>query len=86
MGNPMHGVNFSLEQQANAILREGRAGITALSEKKDYLTDEQLALRLQREVYNINGVPDVHIRSGIYRRAYSPLAGRRPTGLRVSEE
>ena len=86
MGNPMCGVDFTLEQRANAILREGRVGITALSEKKDYLTEEQLALRLAREVYNINGVPDVHIRSGLYRRAYNPGEGRRPTGLRSSEE
>ena len=33
------GVNSPLEEQANAILREGRRGITALSEKKDYLTE-----------------------------------------------
>jgi hypothetical protein len=86
LGITMSGVDFALEQQANAILREGRRGITALSEKKDYLTDEQMALRLQREVFNVNGVPDVHIRSGLYRRAFNPLTGRRPTGLRSSDE
>lgn len=86
MGNPMCGVDFALEQQANEILREGRRGITALSAKKDYLTEEQLALRLQREVYNINGVPDAHIFSGIYRRSFNPNTGHRPTGLRASEE
>lgn len=86
LGSPMCGVDYTLEEKANAILREGRRGITALSQKKDYLTEEQLALRQGREVYNCNGVPDAHIMSGLYRRAYNPGAGARPTGLRLSEE
>lgn len=85
-GNVPMGINFSLEEQANAILREGRRGVTALSEKKDYFTEEQMALRLKHEVYNVNGVPDVHIRSGLYKRAYNSLTTSRPTGLRASEE
>ena len=72
------GVNSDLEEQANAILREGRRGVTALSEKKDYLTEEQLNLRQAREVLNCNGFPDPSIRQGLYRRAYSPNAGNRP--------
>jgi hypothetical protein len=79
------GVNSSLEEQANAILREGRQGVTALSEKKDYLTEEQLSLRQAREVLNSNGFPDPSIRSGLYRRVYSPLAGTRP-GRRPSDD
>lgn len=79
------GVNSELEEQANAILREGRRGITALSEKKDYLTEEQLNLRQAREVLNSNGVPDPSIRQGLYRRVYSPLAGARP-GRRPSDD
>ena len=81
LGTPLCGVDFTLEEAANAILREGRRGITALSAKKDYLTEEQLALRHNREVYNVNGVPDVHIRSGLYRRAYNPGAGTPPDGV-----
>lgn len=72
------GINYDLEEQANAILRDGRKGITALSEKKDYLTDEQLSLRQAREVLNSNGVPDPSIRKGLYRRSYNPLANNRP--------
>lgn len=72
------GINSELEEQANALLREGRRGITALSEKKDYLTEEQLNLRQAREVLNSNGFPDPSIRQGLYRRAYSPMAGARP--------
>lgn len=73
------GINSELEEQANAILRDGRRGITALSEKKDYLTEEQLNLRQAREVLNSNGFPDPSIRQGLYRRVYSPLAGSRPS-------
>ena len=79
------GVNSELEEQANAILREGRRGITALSEKKDYLTEEQLNLRQAREVLNSNGFPDPSIRQGLYRRAYSPMANNRP-GRRPSDD
>lgn len=74
------GVYAALEDQADAILREGRKGVTALSEKKDFLTDEQLALRQKREVYNSNGFPDPSICQGLYRRAYNPLEGRRAKG------
>ena len=72
------GIDFELEEAANALLREGRRGITALSAKRDYLTDEQLALRQSREVLNITGVADESLYSGLYRRAFNPLAGKRP--------
>lgn len=76
--NLYSGINSDLEEQANAILREGRRGVTALSEKKDYLTEEQLNLRQAREVLNSNGFPDPSIRQGLYRRAYNPMANVRP--------
>lgn len=72
------GVKSDLEEKANAILRDGRKGVTALSEKKDYLTDEQMALRQAREVLNTNGFPDPSICQGLYRRVYSPTMGTRP--------
>ena len=80
MSDVLCGVNFALEKAANELLRKGRKGITALSQKQDYLTEEQLQLRQDREVYNHNGFPDPHIVSGLYRRAYNPDAGSRPTG------
>lgn len=86
MGRIVSGVDYKLEQQANELLKESRRGITALSAKKDFLTEEQLKQRKDREVYNANGVPDVHIMSGLYKRSYNPLAGLRPIGLRPSEE
>lgn len=73
-----NGVKADLEEKANAILRDGRRGVTALSEKKDYLTDEQMALRQAREVLNGNGFPDPSIKQGLYRRVYNANAGVRP--------
>lgn len=72
------GVNTDLEEQANALLRESRKGITALSEKKDFLTEEQLHLRQSREVLNSNGFPDPSICQGLYRRTYNPFSNTRP--------
>lgn len=86
LGRVACGVDYKLEQQANDLLKESRRGVTALSEKKDFFSDEQLAQRRSREVYNTNGVPDSHIMSGLYKRAFNPLAGHRPIGLRLSEE
>ncbi|QIG58372.1 hypothetical protein SEA_SKOG_220 [Gordonia phage Skog] len=79
LGSVRMGVDFDLETLADEFLRESRQGLTRLADKQDYLTAEQLDLRRGREVYNSNGVPDVHISSGLYRRAYNPLAGKRPT-------
>jgi hypothetical protein len=78
LNNLYNGINTELEEQANAILREGRRGVTALSEKKDYLTEEQLNLRQAREVLNTNGFPDPSIRQGLYRRSYNPMSNARP--------
>lgn len=86
LDNLYNGINTDLEEQANAILREGRRGVTALSEKKDYLTEEQLNLRQAREVLNANGVPDSSIRQGLYRRAYNPLSNLRPRHPRPDQD
>jgi hypothetical protein len=77
------GIDYGLESQANEILRQGRKDITALSEKKDYFTEEQMKLRQDREVLNSNGVPDPHICSGLYKREFNPhaVAGARPSGI-----
>lgn len=85
LDNLYSGVKLDLEEMANAILRKGREGITALSEKKDYLTDEQLALRQQREVLNTNGFPDPSIKQGLYRRSYSASFGCRPSRVQPDE-
>jgi hypothetical protein len=74
------GEDFNLEQEAAALLAESRQGITALSEKRDWLTDDQLRLRYQREVPNQNGVCDESLFSGMFKRAFNADAGKRPTG------
>ncbi|QDF18646.1 hypothetical protein SEA_PUPPER_160 [Gordonia phage Pupper] len=78
LGSVRSGVDYDLEALADEFLRGSRQGLTRLADKQDYLTAEQLDLRRGREVYNSNGVPDIHIVSGLYRRAYNPLAGKRP--------
>lgn len=84
LGGIISGVRADFEEVADAFLRHGRQGVTALSDKKDYLTTEQMALRQQREVLNGNGYPDPSIKQGYYRRSYNPLAGMRP--CRSAEE
>lgn len=81
LGKVIVGIHHSLEEQANQILAESRRGITNHSEKQDYLSEEQLQMRLSREVYNENGVPDKSIVSGLYRRTYNPNMGKRPSKL-----
>lgn len=85
-GVPCTGVKPDLEDRANAMLRESRRGVTALSEKQDYLTEEQLSLRQRREVLNCNGSPDPSIRQGLYRRAYSAAANSRPRRRPAGED
>lgn len=80
------GINYKLEAEADEWLRKSREGVTRLEDKKDFLTGEQLALRYSREVYNSNGFPDPHVVSGLYRRAYNPLANSRPGKNKNSED
>lgn len=75
------GTNLDLEEQADRLLADGRAGVTKLSEKKDYLSPGQLDRRRWREVYNRNGFPEPHLYSGLFNRAYNPvLAERKRSG------
>jgi AraC-like DNA-binding protein len=72
------GKDDSIEDEANRLLAHSREGITALSEKRDFLSPDQLALRSAREVGNRNGFSDESLMSGMFRRAYNPLFGQRP--------
>ena len=78
--NLKSGVDFSLEEEADQWLARSREGITALSEKRDFLTRDQLQLRASREVLNQNGFPDESLMSGLFRRSYNPNFGHRPRG------
>lgn len=71
------GTNLELEEMADRILADGRAGVTKLSEKQDYLSTGQLDRRRQREIYNRNGFPEPHLFSGMFNRAYNPVMADR---------
>ncbi len=86
LGEAKCGINSALEREANEWLRRSREGVTALSEKKDFFTEDQMALRHDHEVYNHNGFPDPHICSGLFKRAYNPSIGTRPKRKIVNEE
>lgn len=73
------GEDFALEEQAAALLAASRQGVTALSEKRDWLTDDQLRLRYQREIPNHTGVCDESIMSGLFKRAHNGELGKRPS-------
>lgn len=72
------GEDYKLEEQAAALLAQGRIGITALCDKRDYLTRDQLDLRAQKEVLNSHGVAEEALYPGLFRRSYNPLFGQRP--------
>lgn len=68
-----------LDGQGTDILMADRAlQGHAINAKKDWLSPEQMRLRVDREVMSRNPI-DRLIESGMYRREYNPLAGKRPT-------
>jgi hypothetical protein len=80
------GTNYKVEEEADKLLAAGREGITALSDKRDYLTTDQLALRASKEILNSQGFPDASLVSGLFRRVYNPLSGSRPRGYQHHQE
>jgi hypothetical protein len=84
LGTVKREIDWELEEQAHALLIKDRKqrGIKSIqattSEEYCWLTDWQLDLRLEREVYNKNGVPDANIIEGRFIRAFNPLFGKRP--------
>lgn len=79
------GEDRSLEEEAARYLAKSREGVTALSDKRDYLTHDQWVLRSQREIPNGRGVADESLYTGLFRRAYNPLAGQRPRSPKTDE-
>lgn len=55
-------------------------------ESTEYLSRDQLLLRRLKEVYNVNGIPDAHLMSGLYKRSYNPLFGNRPGNAKTSDD
>ena len=74
------GPKSQIEEDSHRLLAEQRRGVTSMAEKTDYLSCEQYGLRRSKEVYNERGVPDASLMSGLYRRAYNPEFGNRPSG------
>lgn len=73
------GTNYAVEEEADKWLAIAREGVTALGDKRDYLTRDQLQLRASREVLNHNGVSDESLFSGLFRRTHNPLKNNRPS-------
>ncbi|GAA1978994.1 DUF7236 family protein [Kitasatospora viridis] len=73
MGRIRRGVDPDLEAAADALLYPVLKAITKPSER-DVLTHYMEASRHRREVYNINGIPDPAVRSGLFHRAYNPTS------------
>ncbi len=80
------GEDHACEELAAALLAKSREGVTALSEKRDFLTSDQLKLREQKEILNSTGTCDESLVSGLFRRAYNPLSVSRPTRRARSED
>ena len=69
MARMRYGVYRTLEDQADAIIKESLKGVTSHREKSDILTPWKNADRHRREVYTSLGVPDESIRKGMFGRA-----------------
>lgn len=82
------GPDYDLEAEADEILaadrktyRDATKGLRGADQTVVYgiLTDEQLQLRAHHEVLAIRGTVDGAHMSGLFRRAWNPLANTRPT-------
>lgn len=73
--NPKVGVDWKIEEQAKEWLKSTKTKEEIRS--CDFLFDDQISRRKQREVYNKYGIPDSTIVSGIFNRAFNPKMGLR---------
>lgn len=80
------GEDRALEMQAAAWLAKGREGVTALSDKRDWLSHDQLMLRYQREVSNSHGFCDESLIRGMFKRTFNPTFGHRPSRHHYEDE
>lgn len=72
MGKLRFGVDRTLEDAANEIIRESLAGVTKRSDKADILTPWKEMDRKSREVYSASGTVDAATRRGYFHRAWNP--------------
>ena len=78
------GDRHAVEEDINKLLADDRRSNP--DTETAILSGEQYMLRRSREVFNVNGVPDASLVSGLYKRAYNPLAGQRPSGKKASDD
>jgi hypothetical protein len=74
------GVDYSVEDETEKLLADDRRELREQGLDVDYLTTDQLLLRWSRELIGPYGTPD-RGSVGMYRRAYNPCIGQRPTNL-----
>lgn len=73
MGKLRFGVDRTLEDAANEIIRTSLEGVTKRSAKADILTPWKEMDRKSREVYSASGTVDAATRRGYFHRAWNPL-------------
>ena len=79
------GEKLNLEEDAEKLLAADRRK-SENKDKTDYFSREQMILRRNREVYSTNGVPDASLISGLYKRAYNPEFGSRPSRAKGGDD
>lgn len=80
------GEQYDVEDEAERRLAEARRTLPANDDDPVYLSREQEILRRQKEVMNVNGVPDGRLMQGLYRRTHNPMTGQRPRGSRQGDD
>ena len=85
-GNPKAGVDLTLEEQADLLLREHAKStdpetgkVRGIGGENPILFDDHIRQRKRREVYNITGTADPNIEQGIYNRQH-------PGGRKVNSD
>lgn len=88
LGRCKNGVDYDLEEYADELLAEYRRKRPRREDDDPYevLSPGQIDRRHSREIYNKNGVPEVELYSGIYRRADNPLMRDRPRSVKDMPE
>lgn len=78
LGRLKSGIDYGLEEMADEMLAQAKRDKVAVDDDYEVLSPGQLDRRRGREIYNQNGTPEVHLFSGLYRRAYNPRMRDRP--------
>jgi len=89
LGNAKAGVDYTLEERADALLAQSRREHPRSQDEDPYevLSPGQMDRRRSREIYNKNGFPEPHLFAGLYRRAHNPkMFDRPPRGTELTED